>query len=703
MKHIYDQRIQKQHLERKAIVYVRQSSPGQVRNNRESTRIQLGLREKAIEHGFRNPVIIDDDLGISAAGFEDRPGFRRLLSEVAMRQVGIILSIDVSRLSRNSKDWANLLELCAHFDTLIADHEQVYDLSQPNDRLVLGIKGTVSEMELTILKNRLKSGAEAKAARGELKFIVPPGYTHDHDSRIILDPDKRVQHAIAQMFDQFDRSSSMRQLAMWYRDTNTLFPVRQVRKTRITSWEIPSSNTLRKLLQHPIYAGVYTYGRRKDRTEFRDGKLIKRTEQYLKPEECRVCIFDSHPEYISWDRYQINQGKIAECRPRRKMQDNRGPIRDGVALLAGMLRCGHCGGKMAVSYKKNSALYYCDQGQQIKGERRCLSFGSKMIDTMVAGELCLALSPIAIEASLHAAQKQGEEWEQSAKNARLRVQAAQYEVDRAFEQFDLADPRNRLVTDALEERLNQKLIDLNEAKEHLDEVQNEKQQLSEEQQKTIDKLARDFPLAWNHPNADNKIKKMLLRKAIKEIIVLHQPDNQRIEATIHWQGGVHTRIHVRKRATPVGSKTDPSLIETVQKLRSLSDEEIARILNMKKIRTPRDLKWSKDRVTNFRRANHIRAIREHDRDKYMTGQQVAEVLGVSRHGVEALIRVGALNNHQITEFAPWRIPREEVESDEVKRLVKILKNTGRIPNGITDSENQCSLFPESRKNEKRSK
>ena len=660
--------------------------------------IQLGLREKAIELGFRNPVIIDDDLGISAGGFEDRPGFGRLLSEVAMRQVGIIFAIDVSRLSRNSKDWANLLELCAHFDTLIADHDQVYDLAQPNDRLVLGIKGTVSEMELTIIKNRLKSGAEAKAARGELKFIVPPGYTHNHDGKIIKDPDKRVQQAIVMMFDQFDRNSSMRQLAMWYRDTKTQFPVRRVRKTKTTAWEIPSANTLRKLLQHPIYAGVYTYGRRNEQTVFREGKLIKRTEQYLKPEECRVCLFDNHPAYIDWERYQRNQDKIAECRPRRKMQDNKGPIRDGVALLAGMLRCGHCGGKMAVTYKRNSGLYYCDGGQQIKGERRCLSFGSMMLDSMVEKEICRALSPLAIEASLHTAIKQRQEWEQNHKNAQLRVQDAQYQADHAFEQFDLADPRNRLVTDSLEERLNQKLIDLNEAREHLGGIKNEKQQLSEEQQETIGKMAKDFQLAWNHPNADNKIKKMLLRTAIQEIVVLHQPDKQRIEATIHWQGGVHTRIHVRKRATPIGSKTDLSLIEMVRKLRSLSDEDIARILNMKKITTPRNLKWSKDRVTNFRKANHIRAIRDNDHERYMTCRQAVEVLEISRHGVEALIRVGALTNHQITDFAPWKIPRKQVESDDVKRLVKILKDTGRIPDNVVMHENQTSLFPDHGKN-----
>ena len=694
MREMHDNRITPEHLRREAIVYVRQSSPGQVRTNKESTRIQMGFREKAIELGFKDPTIIDDDLGVSASGFSDRPGFQKMLARVVMREVGIILCVDASRLSRNSKDWANLFELCSHFDTLIADLDQVYDLARPNDRLVLGIKGTVSELELSIIKNRLKRGAEEKAARGKLKYIVPPGYTHDHDHSIILDPDKRVRNAIGTMFDQFERCSSMRQLAIWYRDNNALFPVRKVRKTRTIEWEIPSASTLRKLLQHPIYAGVYTYGRRYEVIEYRDGKLVKRTVQYRTPEQCRVCIHDNHPAYISWERFLANQDKIAQCRPRKKMDENPGPVREGRALLAGILRCGHCGAKISVAYRNAYALYYCDGGQQIKGERRCLSFGSKHIDLALAEQLCNAISPLAIDASRLAMEERRREWKQNLKTARMRLQDAQYEADRAFERLDLVDPKNRLVAESLEERLNQKLQELLDAKEGLRQVDEREYALTEEQSRLIQQLARDFPSAWDHPKADIKIKKRIIRTAIEEVVATHQPERQMLEVIIHWRGGVHTKIHVPKRATPIGSKTDQSLIETVKDIASLSDAEIARILNMKRITSPKGLRWSKDRVRNFRNHHHIQSVGDQRDEDHMTGQQVAERLGVSRHGVEALIQIKALHNYQITEFAPWRIPRAEVESDEVRRLVKILKETGRLPKDGLGEAGQRSLFPE---------
>ena len=276
-----EQRISPDHLARAAVVYVRQSSPKQVQSNQESTRIQMDLREKAIALGWPDPVLIDDDLGLSAGGFAQRPGFQKLLARVAMREVGIILSIDASRLSRNNKDWAHLLQLCHFFDTLIADADQIYDLSHPNDRLVIGIKGTLSEMELGLIRNRMRAGLEAKAARGELRFNLPAGYDYDASGKINFDPDLRVQHAIRTMFEQFERCTSVRQLALWYRDTNTLFPVKKIRKNPLTKWEVPTTKTLHKLLIHPLYAGAYVYGRRVERAEYVDGEIVKKLGTYL--------------------------------------------------------------------------------------------------------------------------------------------------------------------------------------------------------------------------------------------------------------------------------------------------------------------------------------------------------------------------------------------------------------------------------------
>lgn len=692
MKSLAEHRILPQHLARRALVYVRQSTPGQVRANVESTRVQLGLREKALAFGWNNPVVIDNDLGISASGYADRPGFQRMLAQVALREVGIILCVDASRLSRNSKDWANLFELCGYFDTLIADLDQVYDLAQPNDRLVLGIKGTVSELELSILRNRLKTGAEAKAARGELKFILPPGYVHDLADRIVQDPDRRVREAIALLFDQFDRSSSLRQLALWYRDTKTSFPVRKVRKTRTLAWEIPTSSTLYKLLRHPIYAGVYAYGRRCERVEYVEGKLVKRLGPYVEPEQFRVCIPDHHPAYLTGERFLANQAKLAESRPRWSMRTNRGAVREGDALLAGILRCGHCGSKIPVTYKKGFALYRCNPGRQVKGQQCALSFGSKLIDLRVGQELCRALSPLGVQAAKLALDRRRVELDQATRTARLRLQDAQYEVDRAFEQFDLVDPKNRLVADSLEERLNLRLADLRDAKEALEQVLAAEQPITPEQRRLLDQMACDFPAVWNHPDADITIKKRLLRAAVHEIIVSHQPDHQRLQVVIHWQGGVHTCIHVEKRATPRGCKADPGLVETVRTLASLTDPEIARILNMKSLTTPRGLRWTRDRVRSFRAQHHIRYQPPDDQQDYVTGFQAAQILGVSRHGLEALFRIGVLHNEQTIDFAPWRIPRAELDSPQVREAVRAMKANRTLPKNWGCPSNQAELF-----------
>jgi DNA invertase Pin-like site-specific DNA recombinase len=688
-----DQRITPKHRARSAIVYVRQSSPSQVKDYTESTQVQLGLRKLAIDLGWTDPIVINDDLGISASGFAERPGFQRMLTEITMRNVGIILAVNACRLSRNSKDWAHLFELCGYFGTLVADLDQIYDLAVPNDRLVLGIKGTIAEMELSVLRSRLKTGAESKAARGELKFIVPPGFSHNHDGKIILDPDARVRAAIENMFCQFERCASIRQLSIWYRDTKTLFPVRKVRKSRTIEWEIPTTSNLYKLLTHPIYSGAYVYGRRSVQVEYVDGRLVKRVGSIKSPDQCRVFIPDHHPGYITWEKYLANQAKLAEARPRWDMQQNHGAVRDGLALLAGILRCGHCGRKIYVSYKKRSALYFCDGGAA-KSTRRCLAFGSHLIDQRIGHELCRALQPLSLEASSLALERRVAEQEQAIMQANLRVQAAQYEADRAFEQYDLVDPKNRLVAESLEQRLNERLELLREAELTLETCRSQIKPLTTHQRLQIEQLGRDFTTVWNHPKAPIGMRKQLLRAAVEEIIVKHDRDNEKLNVVIHWKGGSHTQINVKKRATPVGSKAGEDLIVLVRKLSdSLNDAEIARILNMKKKTTPRGLFWTQDRVNNFRKAHKIRPIKRSVDPNLLSGQNAAKYLGISRNGLYGLIRIGLVRKHQVTDFAPWHISRDELDSEPVQAAVRILKATGRLPKQGGCPKVQQSLFP----------
>ena len=605
-----EHRIRSTHLEKIALIYIRQSSPDQVRNHTESARIQLDLREKAIALGWPHPVVIDDDLGVSASGYADRPGFHQMLTQVTKKEIGIIFCVEASRLSRNSKDWAHLFELCGFFGTLVADLDQVYDLSHPNDRLVLGIKGTVSEMELGTLRHRLQDGMKSKAKRGELRVNLPAGFSYDALERIVLDPDQRVQDAIQRMFDQFDRCTSIRQLGIWYRDTKTRFPVKKVRTNAGISWQIPTLQNLIKLLKHPIYAGVYLWGRQVSQIEYIDGNLRKRLSNPLPMEQCQVFIRDHHPAYISWERFLANQARINENKARWSMEQNRGAIRSGLALLSsGLCRCGHCGSKIYVQYKKTTALYHCSGNRLMGSAGGCLSFGSHLIDQAVSKELCRALQPLSIEAAIFAGEKKERQKAQELDSARLRVEAAQYEADRTFEQFNSVDPKNRLVTATLENRLNDKLTELHEAKDRLESIEKARNLLSAEQKTRLQKLASDFEQVWNHPKAEALLKKRILRSAIEEIVVTHQKEKGQLEVTIHWQGGVHTQIYVKKRLTPIGCKADPDLVKTVAELaQSLADGEIARILNMKKVETPTSLRWTRDRVREFRYHHHIQSV-----------------------------------------------------------------------------------------------
>ena len=677
-----DHRVTPGHRARAALVYVRQSSERQVQVHTESTRLQRGLREKAIALGWSQPVVIDDDLGISAAGFAHRPGFKDLISRVTMKEAGIILCFDASRLSRNSSDWAQLFELCGFFDTLIADLDQIYDLSRPNDRLVLGIKGTVAEMELNILNRRMKSGLQAKAARGELRVTLPAGYVYDDDDHIQFDADERVRSAIRLMFDQFDRVTSVRQLVMWYRDTATVFPVKKGNRKPSTSWQVPTAQTLKKLLIHPIYAGAYTWGRRSTRVDYDDGRLVKRTQGPCDLDQCKVLIRDHHPAYVSWDRVMANVTRLGENRARWKMDDNQGAIREGLALLPGLLRCRSCGSRLYVTYKKTGALYSCDGGHA-KGSRRCMSFGSTRIDQRVGEELLRALAPLSMQAAAAALEQSEEESSQRLESLRLGVDAAQYAADRAFEQFDLVDPRNRLVASTLEARLNEKLAELQTAKERLEQAREEAPQLTEAQRRRIEDLARNFPDVWSHPDADPKLKKRLLRAAVREILVELQAEQKRLEVTIHWQGGVHTQIHVKKYDRRHRRATDPDLVKMVRKLAGdgISDADSARVLNMHGTSTPSGLPWTAERVTHFRWAHHIRRKERSRTEELLTMSEAATYLGISRNGLLGLERTGALSRNQVMEFAPWRIERKQLDSVHVQALVKTLKAKGRLPRG----------------------
>src|SRR2546425_355467 len=442
---LYSPKIKPEHLARKAIVYLRQSSEKQVRQNKESQRLQMDLAERMRALGWKEVEIVGSDLGSSAAiASARREGFERVLSSVALGAVGVVGSREVSRLSRTDKDWCRLLEVCQIFGTLIADEQQVYDLNYLDDQLVLGIKGTLSVVELKVLRQRLQAGQESKARRGELFKRLPVGYARDGLGKVVLHPDQRLREAIHLVFTKFRELWSVRQSFQWFRDHDVVLPANPIRGTRII-WKIPTQSLIRDMLCHPFYAGAYVWGRRPVETQLVEGRLEKHQGATRRATECRVFLPDHHEAYIDWATYEENQRMIRRNSVNWQCDESMPAIRAGQGLLVGLLRCGHCGRKLHVRYwgaRGTHARYLC-KGDYDDGGQYCIGFGGALVDRRVGHELLQVISPLGIEASLRAIEElsAGDAAQRAALSNQL--EQLEYEVQKAFEQYDTVDARNR--------------------------------------------------------------------------------------------------------------------------------------------------------------------------------------------------------------------------------------------------------------------
>lgn len=456
---LYSPKITPEHLARKAIVYLRQSTDKQVRQNLESQRLQYDMGDRMRALGWTNVEIINHDLGASAAiAATRREGFERVLSAVALGEVGIVVSREVSRLSRTDKDWCRLVEVCQIFGTLIGDEQQVYDVNQLDDQLVLGIKGTLSVVELKVLRQRLQAGQESKARRGELFKRLPVGYARDALGHVVLHPDQRLRDAVHLVFAKFRQLWSVRQSFQWFRDHDIELPVNPIRGTQVI-WKVPSQSLIRDVLRNPFYAGAYVWGRRPIETVMVDGRLAKRQGAPRRATDCRVFLPDHHPGYVDWATFEENQRMIRRNAVNWPGDESMPAIRGGQGLLAGLLRCGHCGRKLHVRYwgaRGTHARYLC-KGTYDDGGQYCIGFGGASVDRRVGDALLEVISPLGLDASLRAIAEltTGE----AAQRTALANQLAQcaYEAQKAFEQYNTVDARNRLAAAELERRWNEKL------------------------------------------------------------------------------------------------------------------------------------------------------------------------------------------------------------------------------------------------------
>jgi excisionase family DNA binding protein len=663
-------KITPEHLARSAIVYIRQSSPQQVTHNLESKRRQYALAERGRQLGWGEVQVIDDDLGRTGDGGAARPGFEKLLAAICEGRVGAVFAIEASRLARNGRDWHTLLEFCGVVDTLLIDEDGIYDPRLPNDRLLLGMKGTMSEMELSILRQRAGEARKQKARRGELFANVAIGYVKTDDDRIEKEPDRRVREAIAVVFQKFTELQSARQVFLWMIEERILLPaVTYVAGRRSIEWRTPSYRTVYHILTNPVYSGAYAFGRRSVEVKIQNGRKRTVRNRLRHWKDWDVLIKDHHESYISWEEFERNQCLLADNANRRSNM-GRGSVRRGEALLVGLFRCARCGKKLQVSYSGNppKPRYVCPGPNNDTFGDKCISFGSLRTDRAVAQEVLDRLQPLGIEAALAAVDDYGKE--QSAKRRQLEnaLEQARFEAARAHRQYDQVDPDNRLVAAELERRWNERLVNVRAIEEQLAQQNAEPATtLGAEDRERLLALSADLPRAWDSAATTVETRKKIIRLLIEEIIVDAVDD--KLELIVHWQGGDHTRMRVKKNKPGQNNwVTDAEVVELVRVLaRRMRDEAIASILNRSGKSTGRGNSWTSARVASLRNHQKIAPYREGERAERgeVTIEEAAAELAVSPSTIFRMINEGVLPAQHLCKGAPWIIRSEDLKREDV--------------------------------------
>jgi len=611
--------------------------------------------------------------------------------------VGLVLSLEASRLSRTDQDWCRLLELCPLFDTLIADADSVYDVSTLDDQLVLGIKATMSVAELKVLHQRLQQGTEAKARRGELVRLLPPGYVRNASGQIVKDPDQRVQQAIDQVFRLFRQTRSIRQTFLWFQRRGLELPVnkRAQDHTRLV-WQVPTQPFIGAMLHHPCYAGAYVWGQRHTELVVVEGKVIKRTSPWQRPEDCRVFIPDHHEGYIDWETFEENQRIMHNNATKTDPDASVGAVRAGKALLAGILRCGHCGRKMHVSYwgKSGTSPRYRCRGTFDAGGTYCVMFGGAGVDRRFTQELLNVISPLGLQASLEAIEGLNQREHAQRQTLEYKLVQLQYEAQRAFEQYDEVDPRHRLVAAELERRWNAKLEEVEVVQATLVALSQHQRALTDDERVTILGLGERFTEVWDSPHCPMALRKTIIRTVVKEVIVNEDAATERLQFIIHWQGGSHTSFEMPKPQWGIADKTAPDTIELIRQMAArYSDEEIARVLNKHGRRTGKGNRWTTNRVGAARRRYVIDGHRRPCPDpEVFSLQQAARYCGVSATTIKRLVASGVLKRDQVAPWAPWEIKRADLESEVIRQALAHLQSTGKLPVLGNDSATQQQLF-----------
>jgi len=684
-------KITSEHLRRRAVVYVRQSTYAQVLHNRESQRRQYCLADYARELGFADVITIDEDLGKSGDGSIERSGFQTLVAGVCAGEVGAVLCIEASRLARNGRDWHHLIELCGLVGAVVIDPDGIYDPRLINDRLLLGLKGTMSEFELNLLRQRSVEAMRQKASRGEFQCNLPAGYCWGPNSKIELDPDRRIQEAIRSVFERFVALGSARQVLLEFRSQGIMLPMFRSNPCQAkVEWRLPVYCTVLRILTNPVYAGAYVFGKTEARTTVVEGRA-KKTSGHRKPTQAWTTLLrDHHSGYISWEQYERNQKILVENNFMRS-GSSRKAGRGGNSMLTGLLRCRRCGRMLHTYYTGPGDLvrYICKGAKVSLGANICISFAGLRPEQQVVGSILKAVEGNALEAALQAADHAVRQQEVRMQALRLELEQARYQARLAERRYEAVDPDNRLVADELENRWNAALGQAEQIEKTLRKIETAVQATPIPDREVLLQLAADLESVWHAPTTDLRLKQRIVRILIEEIVVDVDQDANEVVLLIHWSGGCHSELRVKKpKSGEHGHRTADEAVEIVKQMAShYPDDVIAGTLNRLGLPTGAGNTWKRHRVCSLR---HYLGLPVYDPQhracsNMLTAEQAAERLGVSMRTIRSLLYAKVLEGNQIVKFAPWQIPAEALTTRAVVERVQSIKDGVRFKEETCDT------------------